>query len=82
LRAFDHNVLEDKRAPRRAFLPSTAAENGGYGGQSSSAWLTVMLCDIRGFTALSGRLNAQGLARFVNEYLTAMTDVVFAHGGT
>jgi adenylate cyclase len=44
--------------------------------------LTVMFCDIRGFTSLSERLDAQGLARFVNEYLTAMTDVVLAHGGT
>ena len=75
------DVLAITKMPIRP--PSRLAEDSAklvLGGETHK--LTVMLCDIRGFTALSERLNAQGLARFVNEYLAAMTDVVFAHGGT
>ena len=44
--------------------------------------LTIMFCDVREFTAIAERLDAQGLTRFMNEYLTAMTDAVLATGGT
>ena len=44
--------------------------------------LTIMFCDIRGFTTLSERLDAQALTHFMNEYLTPMTEAVLAHGGT
>jgi adenylate cyclase len=44
--------------------------------------LTVMFCDVRGFTALAERLDARGLTQFMNEYLSAMTDALLANGGT
>jgi adenylate cyclase len=44
--------------------------------------LTVMFCDIRGFTAIAERLDPQRLTRFMNDYLTAMSEVVLDHGGT
>jgi adenylate cyclase len=44
--------------------------------------LTIMFCDIRGFTSMAESLDAQQLTQFMNEYLTAMTDVVLAHNGT
>ncbi|HEY6254410.1 MAG TPA: adenylate/guanylate cyclase domain-containing protein, partial [Xanthobacteraceae bacterium] len=44
--------------------------------------LTIMFCDVRGFTSIAERLDPQGLTRFMNEYLTPMTDTVLAHGGT
>jgi adenylate cyclase len=44
--------------------------------------LSIMFCDVRGFTSLAERLDAQGLTRFMNEYLTGMTDAVLANGGT
>ena len=44
--------------------------------------ITVLFSDIVSFTKMSERLKPSELARFIREYLTAMTDIVFAHGGT
>ena len=44
--------------------------------------LTILFCDLRGFTALSERLDAAALTRVVNGFLQAATDAILAHGGT
>ena len=43
--------------------------------------LTVMFSDIRGFTTISEKLSPQQLVQLLNEYLTAMTDIVFKYDG-
>jgi len=43
--------------------------------------LTVMFSDIRGFTTISEKLSPQDLVHLLNEYLTAMTDIVFKYDG-
>jgi adenylate cyclase len=44
--------------------------------------LTILFCDLRGFTALSERLDPAALTRVVNGFLQAATDAILAHGGT
>src|SRR6202167_35673 len=44
--------------------------------------ITVMFSDVRGFTTISEKLDAQELAALLNEYLTDMTQIVFRHDGT
>jgi adenylate cyclase len=44
--------------------------------------MTVMFCDIRGFTALSEGLDAHSLTEYVNSFLSPMTEIITAHGGT
>jgi adenylate cyclase len=44
--------------------------------------ITVMFSDIRGFTTISEKLDAQDLANFLNQYLSDMTSLVFEHHGT
>jgi adenylate cyclase len=44
--------------------------------------ITVMFSDIRGFTTISEKLDAQELAQLLSQYLTSMTKIVFAHNGT
>jgi len=44
--------------------------------------ITVMFSDIRGFTTISEKLDAQELALFLNSYLSDMTRIVFRTRGT
>jgi class 3 adenylate cyclase/CHASE2 domain-containing sensor protein len=43
--------------------------------------VTVWFSDVEGFTAISESLPPGDLVALMNEYLTAMTDIVEAHGG-
>ncbi len=56
------------------------ADNLKLGGEKRE--LTVLFCDIRGFTALSETLVPEKLVRLLNVYFTAMTNQVFEHGGS
>ncbi|MDT5272703.1 MAG: adenylate cyclase [Acidobacteriota bacterium] len=44
--------------------------------------LTVLFADIRGFTRLSENAAPERVVQLLNSYFTAMSDIIFAHGGT
>ena len=44
--------------------------------------LSIFFSDIQGFTGISERLGPQELTALLNDYLTAMTDIILAEGGT
>ena len=44
--------------------------------------LTIMMSDLRGFTAMSERMEPQSLIAMLNHYLGAMTDVIQRYNGT
>ena len=44
--------------------------------------ITILLADIRGFTNLSSHLEPEKVVTMVNNFLSEMTRVIIAHGGT
>ncbi|HUQ30226.1 MAG TPA: adenylate/guanylate cyclase domain-containing protein [Candidatus Paceibacterota bacterium] len=43
--------------------------------------VTVLFSDIRSFTTISEGMSPEELTHFMNEYLSAMTDIILEHGG-
>jgi len=46
------------------------------------AELTILFSDIRGFTTLSEKMTPDQVVNVLNEYLEAMTEIIFKHNGT
>lgn len=44
--------------------------------------ITVLFADIRGFTAISENENPEKVVGLLNHYFSAMTEIIFEHGGT
>jgi adenylate cyclase len=44
--------------------------------------MSVLFCDIRGFTSISEQLDAGHLTQFINQFLTSMTQVILNAKGT
>lgn len=44
--------------------------------------ITVLFADIRGFTAISEHENPEEVVGILNTYFTAMSEIIFEHGGT
>jgi class 3 adenylate cyclase/CHASE3 domain sensor protein len=81
-----HGDLERATALRRYLSPQLAdsilAGTVDLNLTSRRKNLTVCFADIRGLSAMSERLQPEELVDLMNQCLTALTEVVFQHGGT
>lgn len=50
--------------------------------EASNRELTILFCDLRGFTTLSEHLPPLALRELLNRYFGTVTDIVHRHGGT
>lgn len=44
--------------------------------------ITVLFADIRGFTTIAEKESPENVVALLNQYFTAMTEIIFEHGGT
>ncbi len=44
--------------------------------------LSILFSDVKGFTSISEHLSPEQLTSLLNDYLTAMTEIIYKHGGT
>jgi class 3 adenylate cyclase len=79
-------ALQEKyRSVLNAVADRTVAERlmenpGALGGELRQ--VTMLFCDIRGFTALTEKMPPHEVIEMLNEHMTALTEVAYAHGGT
>ncbi len=78
-------MLEHTSVLRRYLSPQVAdaivAGRSGIG-ESRREELTIVFADVRGFTALSEQAEPEEMIGSLNQFLSAMTDVVFRYEGT
>jgi len=79
-RAEVRSLFERYVAPAAIDLMLTQPETYAMGGQRRE--LTVLFSDIRGFTTLSEGLSPDDVVVLLNRYLSRMTELIFAYGGT
>ncbi len=59
-----------------------AAEGMSADMHAENRELTLLFCDLRGFSAIAETLEPQALRSLINLFLSAMSQVVLSHGGT
>ncbi|HEX9052573.1 MAG TPA: adenylate/guanylate cyclase domain-containing protein [Anaeromyxobacter sp.] len=66
-----------------AIVDEVLAKEGSIRLGGEKRVLTVLFCDVRGFTTISEKLDPHVLLELLNEYLTPMTDIIVSgHQGT
>ncbi|MCO5977576.1 CHASE2 domain-containing protein [Ideonella oryzae] len=73
-------LFEQYLPPARA--RALAAQGDTQALEASNRELTILFCDLRGFTTLSEQLPPQALREVLNRYFGTVTEIVHRHGGT
>lgn len=74
------NLFGEYVAPE--LVAEMAANPESYSMEGESRELTVLFCDVRGFTTISESLDPNALREYINIYLTAMSEDIRGNRGT
>ena len=75
-------VLHDGPYVLREKIRSVIAQVGAAGRHSESRRVTILLSDLRGFTAIAERHSAIAMVEALNRYLEKMSEIILHHGGS
>jgi adenylate cyclase len=74
------NAFSHYMSPALVAQLAANPESLKLGGETKN--LTILFCDIRGFTTISESFNAEDLTKFINNFLTPMTTIILDKKGT
>lgn len=74
------NLFGEYVAPE--LVAEMAVNPRNYSMEGESRVLTVLFCDVRGFTTISEKLKPKPLREYINVYLTAMSEDIRGNRGT
>jgi len=75
-------VPRDGQAQLLAGIQKAIAQAGALGRHSETRRVTILLSDLRGFTAIAERHSAISMVEALNRYLEKMTEIILRHGGS
>ncbi len=78
--AFVQNAFNHYLSPAMVEQLVSAPDQLKLGGETKV--LTLLFCDVRGFTTISEQYDAEGLTRLINRMLTPLTDQIMSYRGT
>ena len=78
--AFVQNAFNHYLSPAMVDQLVSAPDQLKLGGETKV--LTLLFCDVRGFTTISEQYDAEGLTRLINRMLTPLTDQIMSYRGT
>lgn len=82
----EHQRVGIRRAFSQYVAPSVVRELTAHperlklGGEVRE--ITILVCDIRDFSGIAERLNAEELTSLINSFLTPLSDIIIENGGT
>jgi len=79
-RAFIHDAFAHYLAPHVVDELARHPETLRLGGEKKE--ITAMFSDIEGFSTFSESMHPEELVHFLNQYLSAMSDIILEYGGT
>lgn len=65
----------------RTVAEQLIAQSSGLGLGGETRHVTMLFCDIRGFTSLTENMPPADVIELLNEHMTALTEVAYEHGG-
>ena len=77
------NPAAPKSAENRLQAISDALDQANlHAADSETRRVTILLSDLRGFTAIAEKLSAMDMVAALNRYLSRMTEIILHHGGS
>jgi adenylate cyclase len=77
-----HLLAHDGQQQLLAGIQAAIAQAGATSLHSESRRVTILLSDLRGFTAIAERHSAIAMVEALNRYLEKMSEIILRHGGS